>query len=336
MARPLVAIVGRPNTGKSTLFNRLVGERRAIVEDLPGTTRDRIYAEANWGGVTFDVVDTGGLLSEQEIERASAAEIAQATQEQAELAIEQADVIVFMVDGQAGVTAGDHEVADLIRRSKRPVLLAVNKAEARTIQDAAVEFYELGLGDPYPISALHGIGVGDLLDAIVAHLPESTEAEREEVPSIAIVGRPNVGKSALLNALLGQSRQIVSPIPGTTRDAVDTEITWAGNRVVLVDTAGIRRPGRIERGIEKHSVLRSTRAVERADVAVLVIDATEPFTAQDQAIAGAIAEAKKGIIVAVNKWDLVEKDHRTMQEFTEKAREAFHFISYAPIVSTLR
>ncbi|MBX5444508.1 ribosome biogenesis GTPase Der [Sphaerobacter sp.] len=332
MARPLVAIVGRPNTGKSTLFNRLVGERRAIVEDLPGTTRDRIYAEANWGGVTFDVVDTGGLLSEQEIERASAAEIAQATQEQAELAIEQADVIVFMVDGQAGVTAGDHEVADLIRRSKRPVLLAVNKAEARTIQDAAVEFYELGLGDPYPISALHGIGVGDLLDAIVAHLPESTEAEREEVPSIAIVGRPNVGKSALLNALLGQSRQIVSPIPGTTRDAVDTEITWAGNRVVLVDTAGIRRPGRIERGIEKYSVLRSTRAVERADVAVLVIDATEPFTAQDQAIAGAIAEAKKGIIVAVNKWDLVEKDHRTMQEFTEKAREAFHFISYAPIV----
>lgn len=280
MARPLVAIVGRPNTGKSTLFNRLVGERRAIVEDLPGTTRDRIYAEASWGGVTFDVVDTGGLLSEQEIERASAAEIAQATQEQAELAIEQADVIVFMVDGQAGVTAGDHEVADLIRRAKRPVLLAVNKAEARNIQDAAVEFYELGLGDPYPISALHGTGVGDLLDAIIAHLPETTEAEREEVPSIAIVGRPNVGKSALLNALLGQSRQIVSSIPGTTRDAVDTEITWAGNRVVLVDTAGIRRPGRIERGIEKYSVLRSTRAVERADVAVLVIDATEPFTAQ--------------------------------------------------------
>ncbi|MDI3340359.1 MAG: ribosome biogenesis GTPase Der [Sphaerobacter sp.] len=330
--RPLVAIVGRPNVGKSTLFNRLVGERRAIVEDTPGTTRDRIYAQASWGGLTFDVVDTGGLQSEQEIERASAVDIAQATQAQAKLAIEEADLIVFMVDGKAGLTAGDLEVADLLRRARRPVLLAVNKAEARWTQDAAVEFYELGLGDPYPISALHGTGVGDLLDAIIAELPVAIEAERADVPSIAIVGRPNVGKSALLNALLGQARQIVSPVPGTTRDAVDTEITWAGNPVVLIDTAGIRRPGKIERGIEKYSVLRSTRAVARADVAVLVIDATEPFTSQDQAIAGAIADAHKGIVIAVNKWDLVAKNDRTVKEFTEKAREAFDFVSYAPLV----
>lgn len=332
MRRPLVAIVGRPNVGKSTLFNRLVGERRAIVEDIPGTTRDRIYAEATWGGITFDLVDTGGLLSEEEIEQSSTSEIARATQEQAQLALEEADLIVLVVDGQAGVTAADLDVADLIRRSSKPMLLAVNKAEARAIQDSAVEFYNLGLGDPIPISSLHGTGVGDLLDEIIKSLPDVPEFERPELPAIAIVGRPNVGKSALLNAILGRGRQIVSDVPGTTRDAVDTQLTWDGQDIVLIDTAGIRRRGRIERGIEKYSVIRSTRAVARADVAILVIDATEPFTAQDQAIAGAIAEAEKGIIIAVNKWDLIEKTDETMDEFIADAREAFEFIPYAPLV----
>lgn len=334
MAKPLVAIVGRPNVGKSTLFNRLIGDRRAIVEDLPGTTRDRIYDEAEWNGVSFGLIDTGGLQADQEIERAPSTVISRATQEQARLALEEAHVIVFLVDGESGPTAGDHEVADLVRRTRKPVILAVNKAESRLRQDSAVDFYELGLGDPHPISALHGMGVGDLLDAIVAELPPPEEEVEEDadVPRIAIVGRPNVGKSALLNALLGQERQIVTEIPGTTRDAIDTEILWAGQRVVLIDTAGIRRRGKIEWGVEKYSVLRSSRALERADVAILVIDATEPFTAQDQSIAGQIEEAKTGIVIAVNKWDLVEKDHTTMGEYVHAAREAFDFVPYAPLV----
>jgi len=334
VARSLVAIVGRPNVGKSTLFNRLVGERRAIVENLPGTTRDRIYGETDWNGVEFDVVDTGGLQAEVEVERASSVEISRATQAQARFALEEADVVVLLVDGQSGPTAGDLEVADLVRRAHKPVLLAVNKAEARARQDSAVDFYELGLGEPYPISAIHGTGVGDLLDAITAELPVSEESERPEVPSIAIVGRPNVGKSALLNAIIGQGRQIVSAVPGTTRDAVDTEIVWNGAPVVLIDTAGIRRRGKVVPGIERYSVLRSTRAVTRADVAVLVLDATEPFTMQDQHIAGYIADDHKGIVIVVNKWDLVEKDSNTMKEFTAKAREIFDYVPYAPLIFT--
>ncbi|HEU4792598.1 MAG TPA: ribosome biogenesis GTPase Der, partial [Nitrolancea sp.] len=247
MAKPLVAIVGRPNAGKSTLFNRLIGERRAIVEDLPGTTRDRLYGETEWNGVTFGVIDTGGLQANAEIEHASSAEILRATQEQAGLALEEADLILFLVDAQAGITAGDLEVADLLRRTRKPVHVVANKAESKVIQESSFEFYELGLGDVYPVSAIHGMGIGDLLDAVTQELPIAEAAEEPDIPSIAIVGRPNVGKSAILNAVLGRGRQIVSPIPGTTRDAVDTELVWAGVPVVLIDTAGIRRRGKVER-----------------------------------------------------------------------------------------
>jgi GTP-binding protein len=334
MPRPIVAIVGRPNVGKSTLFNRIIGERRAIVEDLPGTTRDRLYDEAEWGGVTFDVVDTGGLQAEQELAHATSGEILKATQSQAMLAMEEADLIVFVVDGQTGVTTGDLEVADLIRRSRKPVILAVNKSESRERQENAVQFYELGLDEPFPISAIHGMGVGDLLQAIIEQLPRYSEEEEEDLPSITLVGRPNVGKSAILNALLGESRQIVSSVPGTTRDAVDTELTWAGQRIRLVDTAGIRRRGKIDQGVERYSVMRSMRAIERSDVAVLVLDAIEPFAAQDLHVAGYIVEQAKGIVLVVNKWDLIEKTDKTMNEFLAKAREEFEFVPYAPILFT--
>ena len=336
MPKPLVAIIGRPNVGKSTLFNRIIQERRAIVEDIAGTTRDRMYAEAEWNDRRFDIVDTGGLQAEQEIASSSSTEISEATQRQALFAVEEAELLLLLVDGEVGVTAGDHEVADLVRRSELPVILVVNKAESRHRQDAAVEFYELGLGEPQPVSALHGVGIGDLLDQVVDSLPPASgdEGAEEDLPAIAIVGRPNVGKSALLNSILGDSRQIVSDVPGTTRDAVDTEITWAGQRLLMIDTAGIRRRGRIDRGIEKFSVLRSFRAIERCDVAVLVLDATEPFTAQDQHVAGYITEAKKGIVLVVNKWDLIEKNDKTMSEFIEKAQEAFEFMPWAPIVFT--
>jgi GTP-binding protein len=334
MRKPLVAIVGRPNVGKSTLFNRIIGERRAIVEDIAGTTRDRMYAEADWNGVPFDVIDTGGLQDEQEIAASTSLEISESTQRQALFAIEEADLLLFLVDGEIGVTAGDHDVADLVRRSGVESLLVVNKTESRTRQDAAVDFYELGLGEPIPVSSLHGMGVGDLLDVVVARIPKVEVEEAEDLPSIAIVGRPNVGKSAILNALTGDARHIVSEVPGTTRDAIDTELNWAGQRIRLIDTAGIRRRGRIDRGIETFSVIRSFRAIERCDVAVLVLDATEPFTSQDQHVAGFVADAKKGIILVVNKWDLIEKDNKTMSEFMEKAGEAFEFLPYAPIIFT--
>ncbi|WP_040666290.1 ribosome biogenesis GTPase Der [Nitrolancea hollandica] len=334
MAKPLVAIVGRPNVGKSTLFNRLIGERRAIVEDLPGTTRDRLYGETEWNGVTFGLIDTGGLQSDAEIEGASSVEIVRATQEQAGLALEEADLILFLVDAQAGITAGDLEVADLLRRTRKPIYVVANKAESRVNQESSFEFYELGLGDVFPVSAIHGMGIGDLLDAITEELPIAEAAEEPDVPAIAIVGRPNVGKSAILNAILGRGRQIVSPIPGTTRDAVDTELVWSGVPVVLIDTAGIRRRGRVERGIEKYSVLRASRAISRADVAILVLDATEPFTAQDLHVAGYVEEQKKGIVLVINKWDLIEKTGETMGEFLEKAREAFDFMPYAQVIFT--
>ncbi len=331
---PLVAIVGRPNVGKSTLFNRIIGQRRAIVEDLPGTTRDRLYGEAEWGGVHFGLFDTGGLLSEEEIERSTQREILRATREQAELAMEQADLILFLVDASTGPTAGDWEVAELLRRSTKPVLLVANKAESRERQLNAVQFYELGLGDPIPVSAAHGIGVGDLLDEIVRRLPHTEPPMEVERPKIAIVGRPNVGKSALLNAILGQPRQIVSPVPGTTREAVDTDIVWKGQPVTLIDTAGIRRPGRIERGIERYSIVRARRAIARCDVAILVIDASEPFTAQDQHVAGEILEAKKGVVVAVNKWDLFQHMEGAEDAYRAEARETFHFMPWAPLVFT--
>lgn len=332
MARPIVAIVGRPNVGKSTLFNRLIGERRAIVEDVPGTTRDRVYGTTDWGGVEFTIVDTGGLQDDHEINAESLAEIARHTRDQAHAAIGEADVIIFMVDARTGVNAGDHEVADILRRADKPTILVANKADSTARRDAAYEFYELGLGDPIPISSYHGSGTGDLLDRVVEGLPSVEDEEEIEGPAIAIVGRPNVGKSRLLNALLGQERSIVSDVPGTTRDSLDTVLTWAGQPVTLIDTAGIRRRGRVDRGIEQYSVLRSMRAIDRADVVLLVIDATEGFTAQDLHIGGYIAEQKKGVVVVVNKWDLIEKDSSTMEEFRQQAREALDFMPYAPLV----
>lgn len=332
MGKPIVAIVGRPNVGKSTLFNRLIGERRAIVEDEPGTTRDRVYGTSDWGGVEFTIIDTGGLQDDQELIGEPTDVIARHTRDQAHAAIAEADVIVFMVDGKAGMNAGDHEVAEILRRAHKPTILVANKAESPDRRDAAYEFYELGLGDPLAISSYHGTGTGDLLDRIVESLPAAEEDEEIEGPAIAIVGRPNVGKSRLLNALIGQERSIVSDIPGTTRDSLDTVLEWAGQPVTLIDTAGIRRRGRIDRGIEQYSVLRSMRAIDRADVVLLVIDATEGFTAQDLHIAGYVAEQKKGIVVVVNKWDLVEKDSSTMDEFREEARRQLDFMPYAPLV----
>ena len=329
---PIVAIVGRPNVGKSTFFNRLIGERRAIVEDLPGTTRDRLFDEAEWQGVRFTIIDTGGLQDEDEYDRLAPREISERAQNQARLALDEADVVVFVVDGKAGATAADFDVADVIRRSEKPVVLAVNKAENIERRDAAVEFYALGLGEPYSFSALHGIGVGDVLDEIVRFLPRADEEEEPEYPSFAIVGRPNVGKSALLNALVGHERSIVADVPGTTRDAIDTLVDWSGNRVRLIDTAGIRRRGKVEAGVEKHSVLRSMRAIDRADVALVVLDAAEGFTAQDQHVAGYVVEARKGLVLIVNKWDLVEKHSTTMNEYRAAAAEAFAFAAYAPMI----
>jgi GTPase len=329
---PVVAIVGRPNTGKSTLFNRLVGERRAIVEDMPGTTRDRIYGDTDWVGVDFTVIDTGGLQDEDEYDTLAPREISVRTQNQARIAIQEADVVLFLVDGRTGVSAADYDVAELMRAAGKPVVLGVNKTESEERRENAVEFYALGLGDPIAFSALHGIGTGDLLDEVVRLLPRREELEEVEYPAFAIVGRPNVGKSALLNALLGEERTIVSDLPGTTRDSVDTVVNWAGNLVTLIDTAGIRRRGKVEPGVEKHSVLRSSRAVDRADVALLVLDASEGFTAQDQHIAGSIVEAGKGIVFVVNKWDLIEKDSYTMDEFRDQAARDFQFTPWAPMI----
>ena len=332
MTKPIVALVGRPNVGKSSLFNRLIGERRAIVEDIPGTTRDRVYGTAEWGGVEFTVVDTAGLLDEGETNTQSTAEIIKHTREQVASAIAEADVILFLVDVKTGMTGGDYEVADLLRRTDKPTILVVNKADSTARREDSVEFFNLGLGEPYTISAYHGSGTGDLLDRIVESLPEAEEEEETDGPRIAIAGRPNVGKSRLLNALLGQERAIVSDVPGTTRDSLDTQIEWEGEPITLIDTAGIRRRGRVEVGIERFSVLRSMRSIDRSDVVLLVIDANDGFTAQDLHIAGYIEEQKKGCVIVVNKWDLIEKDAFTMDTYRKQAREELDFMPYAPIV----
>ena len=338
MAKPIVALVGRPNVGKSTLFNRLIGERRAIVQNEPGTTRDRVYGDAEWVGVEFTVIDTGGLMDDDEIQVANQTEdlesyIARQTRAQASAAITEADVIVFVVDVTAGPSAGDAEIADMLRRADKPVILAVNKADSVNRREMLFEFYELGLGEPVGISAYHGNGTGDLLDRIVENIPhDEIEEEETEGPRIAIVGRPNVGKSRLLNALLGQERSIVSDLPGTTRDTLDTQIEWEGQPITLIDTAGIRRRGRVEHGIERVSVMRSMRAIDRADVVLLVIDATEDFTSQDLHIAGYVEEQKKGLVIVVNKWDLIEKDSHTMDDYRARAQRELDFMSYAPIV----
>ncbi len=332
MTKPILAIVGRPNVGKSTLFNRMVGERTAIVADVPGTTRDRLYADADFAGREFTLVDTGGIVGEREAQAEGAGNIPRLTREQAELAIAGADAILFLVDVEAGLMPGDYDIADILRRTAKPVYLAVNKADNDKRSADALEFYQLGLGDPIPISALHGMGTGDLLDQIVSGFPPPAPEEETEIPQIAIVGRPNVGKSSLLNALLGQERAIVSEMPGTTRDALDTEVMWREQPVTLIDTAGLRRRGKIEEGIEKYSSLRALKAIQRSDVALLLIDATEGPLAQDAHVASYILEENKGIVLVVNKWDLIEKETKTMDEYTARVRNAFNFIPYAPIL----
>ncbi len=335
MVKPIVAIVGRPNVGKSTLFNRLIGERRAIVQNEPGTTRDRVYGTAEWIGAEFTVIDTGGLQDDHEIAtegEGAATHIAEETRNQAYSAIAEADVIVFMVDVMSGPTAGDLEIASILRRADKPTVLAVNKADSVARREMLFEFFELGLGDPVGVSAYHGNGTGDLLDRVVENLPEAEEEAESEGPRIAIVGRPNVGKSRLLNALIGQERAIVSDQPGTTRDSLDMELLWEESPITLIDTAGIRRRGRVEQGIERISVMRSMRAIDRADIVVLVIDAMEDFTAQDLHIAGYVEEQKKGLVVAVNKWDLVEKDSYTMDAYRKRAAVQLDFMPYAPLV----
>ena len=328
MAKPLVAIVGRPNVGKSMLFNRLVGKRLSIVEDTPGVTRDRLYAECEWCGRTFDMVDTGG------IEPRTDSEILQFMREQAQIAIDAADVIVLVTDIRTGVTAADKDVANMLLRSRKPVVLAVNKADSTGPEDPAVyEFYELGLGDPIAVSAVHGHGTGELLDACLAHLPPQTDEEEEDDRiKVAVIGKPNVGKSSLINCILGEKRVIVSNVAGTTRDAVDTPFENDKGKYVFIDTAGIRRKSKVDERVEKFSVMRAQLAIERADVCVIMIDAREGVTEQDTKIAGLAHEAGKASIVVVNKWDLVEKETGTMEKMRKDVMRDLSFMSYAPIL----
>ena len=322
-----MAIVGRQNVGKSTLLNRMVGRRLAIVENLPGTTRDRVIASVNWHDVEFTVVDTGGL------EFAARSTVAHGVQEQIGTAIAEADVIVFLVDVKSGITADDMEMTDRLRRAKKPVLLAVNKADNEKLEVGAVEFYQLGLGEPVVISAYHGRGIAELLDRITVLVPMPlTIGAEPELMKIAIAGRPNVGKSMLLNALVGEKRAIVDDAPGTTRDATDTVVDFEGQSVLLIDTAGIRKRGRIGRGVEKYSVLRALRAVDRADIVLLVLDTMEMVTAQDMHIAGYIQQATKGVVVVVNKWDLVAE--KNLVEWDRYLRSQLKFMNYAPVIYT--
>ena len=323
----IVAVVGRPNVGKSTLFNALAGEKVAIVKDTPGITRDRLYRDVEWGKHAFVLADTGG------IEPASKDVIFSQMREQAQIAIDTADVILFMADVRSGVTDADMDVADMIRKSGRPVVLAVNKVDDFKRQEADIyEFYNLGLGEPFPVSAEGKQGLGDMLEAVCAHLPETEEAEPEDVARIAIIGKPNTGKSSLINRLLGEERLIVSDIAGTTRDAVDTEVTFDKNRYIFIDTAGLRRKNNIKEELERYMIIRAVGAIERADVCILVIDAEEGVTEQDAHIAGIAHDRGKGMIIAVNKWDLVEKDNRTVKEYTEKIRRVLSFMPYAEII----
>lgn len=336
--KALVALVGRPNVGKSTLFNRIIGRRLAVVSDVAGTTRDRLYADGEWGGVAFTVVDTGGIEVTEGRNTAPLSEDSEQflplIRQQAVIAMQDADVIVQVVDGQTGITAADREVASILRQARKPVIVAVNKLESSKLWDTAYEFYELGLGEVFAVSALHGAGTGDLLDAIVESIPPFDPDDDEEDTSIkiAILGRPNVGKSTLLNKMIGEERVIVSPIAGTTRDAIDEKLRWHGQDFTIIDTAGIRRRGKIDQGIEKYSVLRAIKTLRRADVALLLIDGEEGVTAQDAHIGGMLVEENVGVILIVNKWDAVEKDTHTMPAYETDVRRELAFLSYAPLL----
>jgi len=326
MRKPVVAIVGRPNVGKSTLFNRIIGGRTAIVEDTPGVTRDRIYRDSTWLNRLFTLVDTGGIDFAGKDDSIPAL-----VRKQAEIAMREADVIMFVVDGRAGLTAADEDVAEMLRRSRKPVIFVVNKIEDFHNKEPLADLYRLGLGEPLPVSAAHGLNIGDLLDAVIEYFPaQETEEAEPDIIKIAFVGRPNVGKSSLVNVILGQERVIVSAVAGTTRDAVDTPFEREGQRYTLIDTAGMRRRGNIDEDTERYSVMRALRAIDRCDVALLVIDAVAGVTEQDKRIAGYIQESGKGSIIVVNKWDLVEKDDKTMKKFEENIRSELGFMQYAP------
>ncbi|MBQ9707566.1 MAG: ribosome biogenesis GTPase Der [Firmicutes bacterium] len=326
MSKPLVAVVGRPNVGKSTFFNKVVGRRVSIVEDTPGVTRDRIYAEAEWRGIHFALIDTGG------IEPDSDDIILSQMREQAQIAMDTADVILFMVDGKDGLTAADREVGEMLYKTGKEVVLAVNKVDKAELPDDFYDFYELGLGEPIAISSANMLNLGDLLDRIVESFPEGAGTEEEDNIKIAVIGKPNVGKSSLINKLLGENRVIVSPIAGTTRDSIDTPFEKDGEKYLLIDTAGIRRKSKVNEDIERFSVIRAVAAIERCDVCLLMIDASEGVTEQDKKIAGVAHEAGKGLVIVVNKWDLVEKETNTMSIFTKEVKSELTFMSYAPVI----
>lgn len=327
MSKPILAVVGRPNVGKSTFFNKVIGKRISIVEDTPGVTRDRIYGETEWRNIPFILIDTGGIEPDSEDV------ILSQMRDQAEIAMETADVILFLVDGKAGVTASDREVANMLMRTGKEVLLAVNKVDTATLPEDYYDFYELGLGEPIPISAANMLGLGDLLDRVVECFPKGAEGEGEdERVKIAVIGKPNVGKSSLVNALVGENRVIVSDIAGTTRDSIDTPFIWNEEEYILIDTAGIRRKSKVTGDIERYSVIRALAAIERSDVCLLMLDATEGVSEQDKKIAGIAHEAGKGIVVVVNKWDLLEKDTNTMNHFQKDIARELAFMSYAPSI----
>ncbi|MGE6258850.1 ribosome biogenesis GTPase Der [Heyndrickxia sporothermodurans] len=326
MTKPVVAIVGRPNVGKSTIFNRIVGERISIVEDVPGVTRDRIYSSAEWLTHEFNIIDTGGIDIGDE-------PFLEQIRQQAEIAIDEADVIIFITSGREGITTADEMVAKILYKSKKPVVLGVNKIDNPEMRDQIYDFYSLGFGDPFPISGSHGIGIGDLLDEAAKHFPKTEEHDYDEdTIKFSFIGRPNVGKSSLVNAILGEERVIVSDIEGTTRDAIDSIYTYDNQEFVIIDTAGMRKKGKVYESTEKYSVLRALRAIERSDVVCVVINGEEGIREQDKKIAGYAHEAGRAIVIVVNKWDAVEKDEKTMKKFEENIREHFQFLSYAPIV----